>query len=227
MGSNGIGTLREQGLHAALKLHLGQPGDLYEQAVDGYQIDILRGPLLIEIQTGNFSALRRKLNELLPAHPVLLVHPIAAQKWIVRQDKQGRTLARRKSPKRGRVEALFEELLYIPQLVAHPNFRFRAVLTEEEEIWRDDGQGSWRRKHWSIAERRLLRVVGQADFACHEDYLKLLPNGLAMPFTHKQLAQALGWSSRQSTKMSYCLRKMGLLQEAGRQGRELLLNTCG
>lgn len=221
--NHAIGTLREQGLHAALKLHLAQHGDRFEQEVDGYQIDILRGDLLIEVQTGNFSALRKKLGVLLEAHRVLLVHPIAAQKWIVRQDSRGRQVARRKSPKRGRLENMFDELLYIPQIIQHPNFAFRAVLTEEEEVWRDDGRGSWRRKHWSIVERRLLRVVTETEFAGEQDYLGLLPATLKTPFTHKQLAQALGVNTRQSTRVSYCLRKMGLLEEHSRQGRELLL----
>ncbi len=222
-----IGTLREQGLHAALKRHLAQRGDRFEQEVDGYQIDILRGDLLIEVQTGNFSALRKKLGALLEAHRVLLVHPIAAHKWIVRQDSRGRPIARRKSPKRGRLENIFDELLYIPQITQHPNFAFRAVLTEEEEVWRDDGRGSWRRKHWSIVERRLLRVMSETEFAGEQDYLGLLPASLEAPFTHKQLAQALGLNTRQSTRVSYCLRKMGLLEEAGWQGRELLLEIRG
>ncbi|MCW5876049.1 MAG: hypothetical protein KIS85_04115 [Anaerolineales bacterium] len=223
--SNHIGTLREQGLHAALKQHLAQAGDRFEQEVDGYQVDILRGDLLIEIQTGNFSALRRKLAALLEEHHVLLVYPIAQSKWILRQDNDGRQVARRKSPKRGRVEDIFEQLLYIPAITAHPNFAFKAVLTEQEEVWRDDGAGSWRRKHWSITERRLLEVVAEHDFTDVGDYLRLLPPGLGTPFTHKQLAEALGATVRQSTRISYCLRKMGLLEECGWQGRELLLAT--
>lgn len=218
-----IGTLHEQQLHAGLKQWLAQPGDTFEQKVDGYHIDILRGDLLIEIQTKNFGALRTKLGKLLVDHHVLLVYPIAQTKWIVRKTKRGRQLTRRKSPKRGRLEHLFDELLYIPEIVRHPNFSLAVLLTEQEEIWRDDGAGSWRRKHWSIADRRLLGVTARTDFAVLEDYLSLIPDGLPNPFTHRQLANALKAPVWLSTRMSYCLRKMGCLQTVGKEGRSLLL----
>ncbi len=221
-----IGTLTEQSLHAALKQWLAKPGDAPEQRVDGYQIDIVRGDTLIEIQTANFSALKTKLGKLLQNHKVLLVHPIAESKWIVRQTKRGRQITRRKSPKRGRIEDLFGELLYIPQLAAHPNFNCMAVFTHQEEIWRDDRRGSWTRKHWSIADRQLLKVTGSQRFDSLGDYLGLIPPGLPTPFTHKQLASAMGAPVWMTTRMSYCLRKMGALESVGKQGKSLLLAPC-
>ncbi len=222
-----IGILHEQHLHAALKDYLSKPGDLLEQKVDNYHIDIVRGDLLIEIQTGNFSALRTKLPRLLEHHPMLLIYPVAQTKWIVRTTKRGREISRRRSPKRGRVENLFEELLYIPKIAQHPNFTFVVLLTQQEEIWRDDGLGSWRRKHWSIADRSLLDVLDEFEFKSHFDFLKLLPADLPVPFTHKQLALALGLPIWLSTRMGYCLRKMGLLEVMGKKGREFLLSPLG
>ncbi len=221
-----IGTLTEQSLHASLKQWLAEPGDALEQRVDGYQIDIVRGETLIEIQTANFGALKTKLAKLLQNHKVLLVHPIAESKWIVRQTKRGRQITRRKSPKHGRIEDLFGELLYIPQLAAHPNFNCMAVFTHQEEIWRDDGRGSWTRKHWSIADRQLLKVTSCQRFDGLQDYLGLIPPGLPAPFTHKQLAKAMGAPVWMTTRMSYCLRKMGALQSVGKQGKSLLLAPC-
>lgn len=218
-----IGTLTEQSLHAGLKRWLAKPGDAFEQRVDGYQIDIVRGSLLIEIQTANFGALKTKLSRLLENHKVVLVHPIAQDKWIVRRNKRGKQLSRRKSPKHGRIENLFDELLYIPHLAAHPNFSCMAVFTQQEEIWQDDGAGSWRRKHWSIADRRLLEVTGSHRFRNLKDYLRLLPRELQSPFTHKQMAQAMGIPIWQSTRLSYCMRKMGALENVGKQGQALLL----
>jgi hypothetical protein len=218
-----IGTLTEQSLHAGLKRWLAQPGDAFEQRMDGYQIDIVRGRLLIEIQTANFSALKTKLTRLLEKHKVVLVHPIAEAKWIVRENKRGKPLSRRKSPKHGRIENLFDELLYIPQFVSHPNFSCMAVFTQQEEIWRDDGRGSWTRKHWSIADRRLLEVTGSHRFRDLKDFQRLIPKELATPFTHKQLAAARNIPLWQSTRMSYCLRKMGALESVGKDGRALLL----
>lgn len=218
-----IGTLREQSLHAEIKQWLAKPGDLLEQAVDGYQIDILRGELLIEIQTRNFSALKKKLGKLLEVHKVILVHPIAQTKWIIRKTKRGRVLSKRKSPKTGRLEHLFDELIYMPQLATHPNLSLLVLLTHEEEIWRDDGKGSWTRKHWSIFDRRLVEVVGSIHLDNRKDFLDLIPASLPHPFSHKQLAKAIKAPIWMSTRMSYCLRKMGYLESVGKQGHSLLL----
>jgi hypothetical protein len=218
-----IGILREQALHAALKDFLAEPGDLIEQKLGGYHIDIQRGEQLIEIQTGNFGAFRNKLGKLLDEHRILVVFPIAETKWIVKQKKNGKEISRRKSPKRGRVEDLFDELMRIPHLVTHPNFSLRVLLTRQEEIWRDDGKGSWRRGHWSIADRRLVEVVHAVQFNGPMDYLRLIPDALEAPFTHKELAKATKMPVWMSTRMSYCLRKMGCLENVGKNGNTLLL----
>ena len=51
-----IGLLNEKPLHAALKEWYARPDDRFETSVDGFVIDILRGDLLIEVQTRNFTA---------------------------------------------------------------------------------------------------------------------------------------------------------------------------
>ena len=48
--SNHIGTLGEKSLHAELKHWYKQPGDLLEEKVDGFHIDIARQNFLIEFK---------------------------------------------------------------------------------------------------------------------------------------------------------------------------------
>jgi len=109
-----IGTLAEKSLHADLKAWVEQPNDQIEVRVDGFVIDIVRSDLLIEIQTRNFSGIKRKLQKLLDKHQIHLLHPIAQEKWIVRQTTDGELISRRKSPKRGRIEDIFNQLIYVP-----------------------------------------------------------------------------------------------------------------
>src|SRR6266508_2659233 len=56
-----IGTPNEGALHAELKDWYRRRGDRVEQLVDGFVVDLVRGELLVEIQTGSFAPLRRKL----------------------------------------------------------------------------------------------------------------------------------------------------------------------
>src|SRR5215510_5519986 len=108
---SGIGLLNEKPLHASLKQWCAQPGDRFEVAVGGFVIDIVRDDLLIEIQTGNFAAIKSKLTNLVRSYPVRLIYPIVKEKWIVRPaTKDHGRVMRRKSPKRGRLEDLFWEM---------------------------------------------------------------------------------------------------------------------
>lgn len=217
--TNGIGTHRETSLHADLKAWCAEDGDQIEAVVDGYIIDVVRGDLLIEVQTRGFAALTAKLTALLESHPVRLVHPIARERWIVRVSADGEILGRRKSPKRGRVEQVFAELVRFPSLIHHPRFALDVLLTREEEVRCDDGRGSWRRKGWSIVDRRLLGVDERIHLEDSGDLRALLPSGLPQPFTTLDLAEGLGVSRRLAQQMAYCLREMGAIEAVGRKGR--------
>ena len=173
--SNHIGTLGEHSLHAALKEWAAKPGDKFEVDLDGYVIDILRGEQLIEIQTGNFTQIRNKLSTLLDQYQVYLIHPLPKAKWIIRQSAQGEFISKRKSPKKGRLEEVFRQVIRIPHLLTHPNLTLQVVLVTLEEYWVDDGLGSWRRKYWSKRDQKLMEVVENYTLSSQEDYMELLP----------------------------------------------------
>ncbi len=216
-----IGTLAEKSLHAGLKDWYGRPGDQFEVRVDGFVIDIVREDVLVEIQTRHLYAMKRKLRRLLADHSVHLIHPIPSEKWIVREDAQGVFVQRRKSPKHGKILNIFDELVRIPHLLSHPNLTLEVVLTQQEEIWRDDGKGSWRRRHWSIADQHLLSVVEQAIFETPHDYMAVIPADLQRPFTNRQLADKLKCPVKLAQKITYTLRKMDMLEIVGKQGNAL------
>jgi len=223
---NGIGTLGEKSLHSALKDWYAQRGDHIESEVDGFHIDIIRHNLLVEIQTANFSSLKRKLTRLIEKHPLRLVYPIAQEKWIVRLAADGKTkLGRRKSPKRGHIFHLFQELVSIPDLIMNPNFSLEVLLIQEEEIRCDDGTGSWRRKGLSIVDRCLIEVLSKHLFREPPDFQSLIPPDLKEPYSTKELAESIEQPRWIAQKMAYCLRSMGVLEIVGKNGNSLLYST--
>ena len=218
-----ISTFNEKPLHASLKTWYARPGDRFEVQVDGFIIDIVRDGLLIEIQTTSLASLKRKLLTLVDNHQVRLVFPIAREKWIVKLAEDGQSVSsRRKSPKRGKIEDLFRELVSFPKLMAHANFDLDVLLIQEEEVRRFDGTRAWRRRGWVTEERQLLQVVDQRRFSTPADLGALLPPDLGAPFTTSDLATAIARPRRLAQRMAYCLRKMGEIEAVGKQGNAVL-----
>jgi len=219
----GVGRLNESSLHAALKRWYVRPGDLLEAEVDGYVVDIVREDTLIEVQTRGFGALCDKLRALLDQHRVLLVHPIPRDTWIVTVSPDtGELLRRRRSPRRGHWLNLFDEVVRLPTLIAHPNLELEALLVQVNEYRCADGRGSWRRRGVSVVGRELIAVLETRRFSGPQALAALLPEGLRGAFTSRQLAQQARLSLPRARRVTYSLEKMGALERLGRRGRELL-----
>lgn len=213
-----IGTLRETHLHASLKRWLAEPGDRFEVPVGRFVVDIVRDDMLIEIQTRGFSSMKCKLDALLDEHRIVIAHPIAQRKWILKGPHDGKPPTRRKSPKAGSVYDVFTELVSFPSLADHPNFSIQVLLTDEEEVRRFDGNRSWRRRGWAVVERRLLDVTDRIHLVTPTDWLALLPADLPDPFTTADLASATGLPRRTAQQMAFCLRQMNALDVVGKNG---------
>lgn len=194
-----------------------------EVPLRGRQIDLVRGELLIEIQTSSLGALRPKLRELVQEHPVRVVLPVAAETWIVRLGgAAGRVVSRRKSPKRGRLEHAFYELVSLPKLFREPNFSLEVALVAQEEVRRHAPGRARRRKGWVTVERRLLEVRERHLFRRASDLSEVLPSGLPAPFTTADLAARLEIPRNLAQKMAYCLREAGALRVEGKRGNARL-----
>jgi hypothetical protein len=218
-----IGTLNEGHLHASLRARYLEPGDRIEAGVDGYIVDILRGDLIIEIQTANFSGIARKMRDLVSRHRVRLVYPIPRDVWVVKspQDKDA-DVTRRKSPKHLDVIDVFDELVSFPELIAHENFQLDVVLTREERLQTFDGRKAWRRHGWVTIERRLVAVDRTVPLHNRADYMSLIPLGLPNEFITSDLASALGRPRHLAQKVAYCLRSGGLIDKVGSRGNAIL-----
>ena len=223
-----IGLLNEKPLHASLKEWYAQPGDQFEVKVDRFVIDIVRDDLLLEIQTGNFASIKSKLRELVRSHRIRLIYPIAQEKWIVKQAKDNDVgVTRRKSPKRGRVEDLFWEMVRFPHLLSNPNFSLEVLLINVEEKRRHEGKKRWRRREWVIEERRLLEVVDRRLFRKAADLQALIPENIGDSFTTKDLAEAMSIRIQLAQKMAYCLHKASVIELIGKRGRAYLYEVTG
>jgi len=218
--------MTEYSLHSEIKTWYSiSKDDLEVKVKDGFVIDVIRDNLLIEIQTKNFSAIKKKLNKLIVDKQVRLVYPIAKVKWIIYVSKLGKIISRRKSPKKGKLVDLFYELVHLSYLVKHSNFSFEVLLIEEEEFRCNDGNGSWRRRGASIKDRKLLTVSDRFVFENSQGFLRFLPFDIGKSFTNKLLMKKLGVSIKLAQKITYCFRKMDLISIIGKKRKELVFKV--
>jgi hypothetical protein len=219
---SGIGVLREGPLHAAVKDLLARPGDVAEVKYGRYVIDLVRADgELVEVQTGGFSPLGPKLDALLDEHRMRIVHPVPAQRRIIRVDANGEVLSSRRSPLKGGVWDVFDRLVSFPSLLAHPNLVVEVLLCAEDHIRAPEaGRSRSGRRRRDPGERRLTEVVGSEVLASPADCAALLPDALrAKPFTTRELAAAVGCRMILAQRIAYCLRGMEVLVDAGKRGR--------
>ena len=216
---SGIGVMREGPLHAAIKALLAEPGDRFEVPVGSFVIDLVRADgELVEVQTGGFGPLGRKLDVLLDEHRVRIVHPVAAECRIVRIDADGQVLAARRSPKRATALAVFDKLVAFPSLLTHPNLTVEVLLLREDHI-RQPRPTTTRGRTRDPGERRLVEVLDRVALRTRADVLAALPALPPEPFTTRELATLLGCNTVLAQRTVYCLRAVGLLDPAGKRGR--------
>ena len=215
-----IGTLNEGSLHAALKDELARPGDELEVPLDGFVIDIRRGDLLIEVQTTSFASMGRKLDRILSEYRVLIVHPIAVETYLHKPGNKPR-----KSPRRGDIYALFDELVSMPTMLDHPHLAIEVFLVAIDKYQQADPSLRRNRGGWRTHDRKLRQIHARHRFDDMIDLATLIPDGLPPVFTTADLARAAPTSRVRAQRMAYCLRDVGLFEvvSRGRNGYEYRL----
>lgn len=213
-----IGTLNEGPLHAALKHRYSEPGDEFEVALDRFVIDIKRGDTLIEIQTVSFASMGKKLDHLLPDYRILVVHPIAVATYLDRPGAKPR-----KSPKKGSIYNIFDELVSVPTLIDHPNLSIDIVLTDVIKYQVPDpkmrrGRGGFRTVNRGLgALVETIRIDSAADLAPLVPVEELPPR-----FTTADLAKAARVPRATAQRMAYCFRPLGMFVEHERTRKGII-----
>jgi hypothetical protein len=211
--------MREGPLHAALKDLLAEPGDRLEVPIGRFVIDLVRADgELVEVQTGGFGPLGRKLDALLDDHRFRIVHPVAAERRIVRADEHGEVISVRRSPRRASVVDVLDKLVAFPSLLSHPNLTLEVLLLREDHVRAAEPDTSGHRRR-DPGERRLVAVLDRVEISSPEDFLRALPDLPLEPFSTRELAALLGCTTSLAQRAAYCLRTIELIEPAGKRGR--------
>jgi len=217
VSSGRIGTRNESSLHQALKFRYALP-DETEKERDGFVCDAI-GPdgEVVEIQTGHFGDLKKKLPALAKNNKVRLIYPVIVTKTIELYDTSGTLLSRKKSPKKGTAWDIFSELIYFPGLIKMRNVTIELAMVDAIERRRNDGKGSWRRKGISIEDRFLESCRESIVLKRKADWRRFVP--MEGEFTVKTLALAIHTRPVHAQRTLYVLEKAGIASKLRKEGR--------
>ncbi len=215
----------ETSLHRDLKTLYARGPAQFEVSLGGYRIDVIDGDRLIEIQHGSLAAIRDKVRDLLGDHQVLVVKPIVAGKLLVkRAAKDGAVASRRRSPLRGGLLDLFDELIHFTRVFPHPRLTLDVVLVEVEE-WRYPGHGRrrrWRPSDYEVEDQKLVTVCSTRRLRTAADLAELVACPLPRRFHTGDLAESLQVRRLLAQRIAYCFRQMGTVRPVGKRGNALL-----
>jgi hypothetical protein len=215
-----IGVLKEKPLHATLKWWLDDNPDHHEIPLPcGKVADIFDGTTVTEVQTANFSALRKKLEVLLDEYPVTVVHPVVRRKYLtwIHPDT-GETTPARKSPRIGSFTDGGKQLIYLLPLLSHPNLAVRLVLIDAEEQRLADGWGNEGKRGSHRAVLLPISVEDTLTLRCPADYAALIPAGLPATFTAAQFGKAAKMQGRNLNGTLKVLLDRGVITRTEKQG---------
>ena len=226
---NGIGTLGEKTLHAVLK-HYYEPNEAnHEIKIGSYVADIANmNPSqdiekIIEIQTGGFDKLRKKLVRFLQLCSVTVVYPIPKTKWLLWIDeKTGETTKRRKSPKQGSIYDVISELYKIKPFLKHPNFQICVVFIDLEEYRYLNGWSKDKKKGSTRCDRIPIDIAEEIYIKDTANYARFIPEELSPQFTSKDYRIATKTSLNTAQIALNILNDLGLVKRVGKQGNSYI-----
>ena len=222
-----IGVENESSLHRALKNMYSEHGGQTEVEMGGYVCDCVNGSGdIIEIQTGSFAPLRKKLAELGSLARVTIVYPVIKEKRIVLYDDHDGLIRGRKSPKKGCKWDLFDALIHAPELIRLPNISVEIAVVDILEKRKADGKGSWRRGGVSIVDRFLQNYIHSIPLYGLKDYMQFVPFAPNETFTTAALADRAGIRTELARKTTYVLKRVKLIEQTGKSGRSKLFRVA-
>ena len=229
-GEDGVGTLKEKRLHAAIKRYLCEDEAFHEVGIAGtrYVSDVRVGNDAYEVQTGSFYPMRQKIAYYLEHTDltVTVVHPISVIKWMCKIDtKTSEVSPRRRVPRSQRREDLLAELYSLRSFLGHPRLKFCLLLLETQDF-RLIGSASGDKARGTKYERVPISLVGEETFECADDFRALIPKDLPKTFTVKQFAAATKLRSRDAYAAAHVLCDLGLTVPAPPVGKAMAFTQC-
>ena len=237
----GIGTLGEKQMHAAIKRFICSDESCHEVKIDGsplcidhsgeednkkkkrrFVADVMKDGVIYEIQTGSFAPLREKITWILEntTYNIAVIHPIIETKWInFINDKTCEIESRHKSPQKEKFTDIASDLHYFRDFINNPRFSLVLLVMEAEQYKKNTAKDKRRRPKYRKYELIPISLLRAYVFKNVRDYNIFIPEGLDEPFTVKNYSLKSKIYGMDAYSIVKTLVYVGLLEESGKLGR--------
>jgi hypothetical protein len=205
--THSIGTLNERAIHAFLKHHFEPNTDSQEIKIGGFVADIVGENGIIEIQSGSFGYLKKKLKAFLEVGHVTVVYPVIAQNTIINTDS-GRKY---KSPRKKTKYNFLSQAYNIREFLADKRLHFILVLMAVSQEKSGKGRSTIK------SDRKPEKIISEISLESISDW-HIFTDELPETFTQKEFEDITkvygrdGWGSLQT------LISVGLISQAHKEG---------
>ena len=230
---DGIGTLAEKQMHAAIKKFICPDETKHEIKIQNsehyigqnetknrkFVADVLDGNTIYEIQTGSFAPLKDKIEWILDntTYNILLIHPMPENLFVSYIDEDGKISPRRKSNQSQKLKHIVGELYHVKSFIDNPRFTLIALMIEADQYRKRNTQKKRARtkKYETIPSSLICAHI----FSCAADYKIFLPDSREGEFTVKQFSKASGILGMDAYSTVKLLSELGHIDECGKIGK--------
>lgn len=213
-----IGTLNENNLHNTLKHVFCPINARIEEEVGAFFCDIVcSNGKIIEIQTGNFKNIKKKLEILTKDHLIELIYPISCTTYIRTLNEDGSVKSYNKSPLHGSIFQVCRELSPIVHLAKNKNLKIKVLFIESITTKIDDKKGRSRYKNARVIDKELVKILKEESYDSIASLVFSILSLLPPLFTTKDI-ESLGYK-KHAGYVIWFFKKLGLIEETKKAGR--------
>lgn len=223
ISTSGIGTLSEKTIHSVFKHYYEPNVENHEIKIHNFIADIVRDNEIIEIQTGQFNKLRRKIETYIPDYNLTIIYPITITNsihWI--NPATGEIQKPRKSPKRGSIYSVFPELYKIKSSLNNPSISIRLPLINSDEYRYLDGWSKDKKKGATKCDKIPTKLIDEILINNMDDYKVFIPDELKDVFSSKDFSKKAKISLKLSQSTLNILNYLEVVKRVGKSGNSYL-----
>lgn len=213
-----IGTYKERSQHLLLKLYYEPDTSFHEVGFGGHIADIMRDGEIVEIQTGSFAPLVKKLAVFLPEKQVKIVYPCPVKRricWV--SPETGETscgVYRNYSKKR---YSVLPKLLRISELFSSENLSVDVVLTVVTEFRMLDGYGIDKKKRATKTDTVPDEISDIVTLKTPSDVASFLELKSGETLTQSEISKRFGFGGRKLWMAVKSLESLGIIELCGKE----------